>query len=199
MWSVGGSRTRVLHPSRPQRQQTRIAPGRGGVHGQRALGGEAREVVRAAGLGPGAGQAFAAEGLHPDHRADDVAVDVAVAGAHAALDVRDGAVDAAVDAEREPVTGGVDRVDHGVEVARGVAHHVQDRAEHLAGEGRQRRDLVGARAEEGAVRAGGAGLDRADQARLAVQARGVLDEDLACVLVDQGIGTSNALFVQSAG
>jgi hypothetical protein len=37
------------------------------------------QVVRAAGLGAGAGEALAAERLHADHRADLVAVDVDVA------------------------------------------------------------------------------------------------------------------------
>ncbi len=45
-------------------------PRRRGVDRQRALGGEAREVMRAAGLGPGAGQAFAAERQHADDRAN---------------------------------------------------------------------------------------------------------------------------------
>jgi hypothetical protein len=61
------------------RQQARIAAGCRGVDGDRLLGGEARQVVRAAGLGAGAGQALAAERLHADHRADLVAVDVDVA------------------------------------------------------------------------------------------------------------------------
>ena len=37
--------------------------------------------MRASGLGAGAGQAFAAEGLHADYRADHAAVDVDVADA----------------------------------------------------------------------------------------------------------------------
>ena len=54
-----------------------------GVDADRALGREARQIVRAAGLGAGARQALAAERLHADHGADDVAVDVDVAGARA--------------------------------------------------------------------------------------------------------------------
>ena len=46
-----------------------------------AVGAEAVQVVRPAGLGAGARQAFAAERLHADHRADHVAVDVDVADA----------------------------------------------------------------------------------------------------------------------
>ena len=45
------------------------------------LGAEARQVVGPARLRAGAAEAFAAEGLHPDDRADDVAVDVHVADA----------------------------------------------------------------------------------------------------------------------
>ena len=44
-----------------------------------------QHIQRAAGLGTGARQALAAEGLHADHRADDVAVDVDVAGMDLAL------------------------------------------------------------------------------------------------------------------
>src|ERR1700754_2227391 len=57
------------------RQQRRIAAGRRGVDRERALTGEAKQVVRAAGLRAGAGEAFAAERLHADHRTDLVAVD----------------------------------------------------------------------------------------------------------------------------
>src|SRR6185312_4166266 len=94
------------------RQQRRVAAGRGGVDGERALAGEAQQVVRAAGLGAGAGKALAAERLHADHRADLVAVDVAVADAGVAADVFHGVVDAAVHAQREAVAGGVDLLDH---------------------------------------------------------------------------------------
>src|SRR5574337_1995952 len=83
-----------------QRQQRCIAARGGGVDGEGAFGGEAQEVMRAAGLGSGAGQVLAAERLHADHRADLVAVDVEVADLGAAPDVLDGFVDAAVHAER---------------------------------------------------------------------------------------------------
>jgi hypothetical protein len=80
--------------------------------GDGLLGGEARQVVRAAGLGAGAGQVLAAERLHADDRADLVAVDVAVADLDARGDLLDGLVDARMDAERQAVAGGVDRIDH---------------------------------------------------------------------------------------
>ena len=47
----------------------------------RALGSEAVKIMWAAGLGAGAGEALAAEGLHADDGADHVAVDVEVADA----------------------------------------------------------------------------------------------------------------------
>src|SRR3546814_17062102 len=65
------------------------------------LGGEARQVVRAAGLGAGAGEPLSAEGLHAHHRADLVAVDVDVADLGARCDVLDGFVDARVDRSEE--------------------------------------------------------------------------------------------------
>src|SRR5690606_9027146 len=85
-----------------------VAAGRRRVAGQGALGGESQQVVRAAGLGAGAAQALAAEGLDADHRADLVAVDVAVAHLHRAGDLLDGGVDARMDAQGQAVAGGID-------------------------------------------------------------------------------------------
>ena len=59
-------------------EQLDVAADGGGVDGERALGGKAQQVVRAAGLGSGAGEALATEGLHAHHRTDHVAVDVGV-------------------------------------------------------------------------------------------------------------------------
>ena len=59
--------------------QRGVAAGRGGVDAGHPLGREARDIMRAAGLGPGAGQSLAAERLAFDHRADLVAVDVEIA------------------------------------------------------------------------------------------------------------------------
>ena len=56
----------LVHP----RQQSRIPPRRRGVNRHRLLRAKAVEVMRAARLGAGAGQAFAAKRLHPHHRAD---------------------------------------------------------------------------------------------------------------------------------
>src|SRR5690348_7688783 len=109
-------------------QQRRIATGRRGVDGERALAGEAQQVVRAAGLGTGAGEAFAAERLHADHRADLVAVDVTVADAGVLADVVHGGVDAAVHAEGEAVAGAVELVDDVLQLAGLEADQVQHRA-----------------------------------------------------------------------
>src|SRR5712692_7434643 len=66
--------------SRLLRQKARIAPHRGGVYAHDLLQGETAQIVRTAGLRPGAGQAGAAERLGADHRADDVAIDIDIPG-----------------------------------------------------------------------------------------------------------------------
>src|SRR5216683_4813726 len=81
------------------------AADRRGVDGNRSLGSKSRKVMRAAGLGAGAGEAFAAEGLHADDGADHAAVDVDVADARGEHDLVDEALDAAVDAEGQAVAG----------------------------------------------------------------------------------------------
>src|SRR5690606_41257348 len=100
-----------------------VAAGGGGVDGDRFLGGGARQVVRAAGLGAGAGLVLAAEGLHAHHRADLVAVDVDVTHLRALHDALDGLVDARVDAQGQPDAGGVDGIDHRVQFAGIPADH----------------------------------------------------------------------------
>src|SRR5260370_28335474 len=89
----GPSRGRV--PIRPQStislplllegEQAGVAARGGGVDRDGALDGEAVEIMRAAGLGPGARQALAAEGLHADDGTDHIPVDVEVADPHPAL------------------------------------------------------------------------------------------------------------------
>src|SRR5690606_33329333 len=94
-----------------QRQQRGVATGGGGIDGDRLLGSEPRQVVRPASLRTGTRKALAAKRLHADHRADLVAVDVAVADLDPRGDLLYRLVDARVHAERQPVTGRVDRVD----------------------------------------------------------------------------------------
>ena len=96
--------------------------------GCRALG-EAGEVVRAARFGAGAGQALAAEGLAPHHRADLVAVDVDVAGFDGGDDRLHAVVDAGMQAEGQAVAGRVDGLDHIGHAAGGEGRDVQDGAE----------------------------------------------------------------------
>src|SRR5579859_2486204 len=68
-------------------QQASVAAYGRGIDGHGAFRGEAQHVVRTAGLGAGARETLAAEGLHAHHRTDHVAVDVDVAHADALLDV----------------------------------------------------------------------------------------------------------------
>ena len=62
---------------------------------------EAAQIMRAAGLRPGAGEPLAAERLRADHRADLVAVDVDIAGVDAVDDLLDARLDAGVQPERQ--------------------------------------------------------------------------------------------------
>src|SRR3546814_5050613 len=105
----------------------------------------------------GAGEALAAEGLHADHGADHVAVHVGVADRQAAVDLLHRRIDAAVHAERQAVAGAGDGVEHPVEAVGGVAHHMEHRAEDLALQHLDARDLVGRRRDEAAV------LDRSEE------------------------------------
>src|SRR5260221_14775807 len=99
------SQSAIFLPLLLEREQAGVAARGGGVDRDGALDGEAVEIMRAAGLGPGARQALAAEGLHADDGADHVAVDVEVADPHPTLDRAHPLVHAAVDAEGEAVAG----------------------------------------------------------------------------------------------
>src|SRR5688572_8922588 len=95
----GSGASSALRRSVAEGQQRRVATGRRRVHRDRLLGGEARQVVRAAGLRTGAGHVLPTERLHADHCADLVAVDVAVADLDARSDLLDRFVDARMHAE----------------------------------------------------------------------------------------------------
>ena len=69
------------------------------------------QIQRPARFRTGAGLAFAAERLHADHGADDVAVDVDIADMRVRRDEIDRLVDARMNAERQAVAGRVDRID----------------------------------------------------------------------------------------
>ena len=118
---------------------------------RRRLAQQAAEIERAAGLRPGAGKAGAAERLHADRGADDVAVDVDVAGLDAVDHARDRLVDARVQAEGEAVAGGVDVADQPVEVGALEAQHMQHRAEDFALDVGDAADLDQRRRDEGSA------------------------------------------------
>jgi len=94
-------RTACRH-ERDSGQQLDVAADGGGVDGERALGGEAQQVMRPSGLGSGAREALAAEWLHPDHRTDHVAVHVRVAHRQRAEHVPGNALEAAVNPRVSP-------------------------------------------------------------------------------------------------
>src|SRR5256885_13949813 len=112
-----------------RRHQARVAASRRRVDAGHALDREARDIMRSAGLGPGAAQTLAAEWLAFDHRSDLVAVDVEIADAGMLLDIIADGVDAALQAEGEAVTGGVNVLDHLVELVAGEVNDVEDRSE----------------------------------------------------------------------
>jgi len=84
--------------------------------------------MRAARFGAGAGEAFATEGLHADHGADLVAVDIDVADVGMAGQRLRPGVDAGLDAQSQPIAQGIDLSNHHLRVTR-PAHDVQHRAE----------------------------------------------------------------------
>src|SRR3989442_8938134 len=100
-----------------------------GVQGESPFGREPGQVMGPAGLRAGAGEAFAAEGLHSNYGADHAAVDVDVADARGAHHLVDEALDAAVDAEREAVAGVAQPLQYLPQVASLEKTHMQDRAE----------------------------------------------------------------------
>ncbi len=75
---------------------------------------------------------MAAERLHADHRADDVAIDVDVAGGEPCADQLGGRIDARMRAPGQGVARRVERVDQLGERFALVAQHMQHGAEHLA-------------------------------------------------------------------
>ena len=77
----------------------------------RRVAQQAVQIKRSTGLRPGAGKPLASEGLHTDHRADDVAIDVDVADARALENRIARGIDTRGDTERQAITGGIDRID----------------------------------------------------------------------------------------
>ena len=118
----------------------------------RRLGDKPRQIERAARFRPRAREPRAAERLHADGRADDVAVDINVARLDPFDHASDRLVDAGVQAEGEPIAGGVDRIDQRIEPIALVAQHMQNRAEHFALDVGDFVDLDHRRREEGSAR-----------------------------------------------
>src|SRR3546814_1719340 len=106
------------------------------------------EIPCAACLPTCALQPLAAEGLHADHGADLVAVDVDVADASTSGDALHRRIDAAVDAEGQAIAGPVDRVHDTVDAVAVEARDVEDRPEDLPFQLGDGIDLEGARREE---------------------------------------------------
>ena len=88
--------------------------------------------MRAAGLWPGAGQAFAAKGLDPHHRADLVAVHVHIANAGTGGNLINAVVNAGVQTKGQAIAQGIDLIDKYLQIISRIAHHVQDRAKDFA-------------------------------------------------------------------
>ena len=95
---------------------------------------EAAQIKRPARLGAGAREAVAAEGLDADDGADGVAVDVDIAGADPVGDESNGFVKAGMEAEGQAIAEGIDAIDEADEIAAGIAHDMQHRAEDFAGQ-----------------------------------------------------------------
>ncbi|KAG1466010.1 hypothetical protein G6F57_013328 [Rhizopus arrhizus] len=87
-------------------------------------------------------------------------------------------------AQGQAVAGGVDPVDHRVELVALPADHVQHRPEDFLVQLAQVLQLIRARCEEGAVGGFCGQLGGGDQACFAVHAHGVVLQDLQCIGVD---------------
>src|SRR5712664_1431945 len=111
--------------SRLLRQQARIAPDRSGVYGHDLLQGKTAQIVRSAGLWPGAGQAGAAERLGADHRPDDVTIDIDIPDREARDDVADRGVDPGLNAERKPIAAGRDVAEKTIKFVSSIANHME--------------------------------------------------------------------------
>ena len=106
---------RLISPARASIADWSVSSGNGAPGRRLGAGpvglGEPPDVMRTAGLRTGAGEAFAAERLRADHRADLVAVDVDVADVKVLDDVLNPVVDPRMQPERQAVSGGIDGFD----------------------------------------------------------------------------------------
>ena len=102
--------------SSPHRNQARITARGCRIHGHRLLQRKPSQIIRPARLRPRARKPRPAKRLRAYHRADHVAVDVAIAGIQPIHDFFDHRIDAGMDAEGEAVAERVDGVEEGVEL-----------------------------------------------------------------------------------
>ena len=116
----------------PGRTQRRLSGAAAVRPGNGAGANQPQQIERSSGLRPGARLFASAKRLDADDGADDIAIDVNVAGADSRGDARDRLVDAGVQSERQSIAGGVDVLDDAVEVVAPVTQHMQHRTEHLA-------------------------------------------------------------------
>ena len=90
--------------------------------------------MRPAGFRAGAREAFAAEGLHADHRANHVAVDVSIADVGGIGQRLRARIDAGLQAQRQAVAEGIDLLDDRLrrfQRAAAPANDLQHRAENF--------------------------------------------------------------------
>ena len=112
-----------------EHKQRGIAAGGRRVVGNQLFPGKPQEILRAAGLGAGAGQTGTAKGLTFDDGADHVAIDIDIAVGKAFGDLGGKRLDARVDAKGQAETHGVNPVYELIEFRFFPADDVQDRSE----------------------------------------------------------------------
>src|SRR3546814_9771255 len=108
-----------------------------------------------------------------DHGPDHVAIDVDVPDARPRDDVAGSRFHPTMDAEGQAVAGGVDRVDHPIQVAGVPADDVEDRAENLAIQAADGVELERMRREEAAGGRVGSEIGAEEHRRLALQSPGL--------------------------
>src|SRR5690606_27183580 len=89
------------------------------------------DIERPPRLGTSARKPPAAERLHTDDGADDIAVHIKVSGANTARDMRDRFVQPGMQAESEAVAGRIDIVDQPVQFVAPVTDDMQDGTENF--------------------------------------------------------------------
>src|SRR5262245_16095310 len=109
------------------------------------------QVIRSTRFRPRSGKAAAAEGLHADHRADHVAVDVDIPDLQSGGEIARHRVYARMNAEGQPELRVIDRSHDTIERARRITNHVQDRPEDFTLQALETIDLHCQRRNEGSL------------------------------------------------